>query len=75
MIKKGIVLTVLLIMSSVFAGCASSRLAMDYGTSHNLGKFNQEFNTEAGKNLEPVYGLDGRLAEGVMKNYRAGGKK
>jgi hypothetical protein len=75
MIKKCIVLTILLIMCSVFAGCAGSRLAMDYGTSHNLGKFNQEFNPEAGKNLEPVYGLDGRLAEGVMKNYRAGGKK
>jgi hypothetical protein len=74
MIKKCFVLTVLLIMFSVFAGCAS-RLAMDYGTSHKLGKFNQEFNPEAGKNLEPVYGLDGRLAERVMKNYQAGGKK
>jgi hypothetical protein len=74
MIKKCFVLTVLLIMISVVAGCAS-RLAMDYGTSHKLGKFNQEFNSEAGKNLEPVYGLDGRLAEGVMKSYRAGGKK
>ncbi len=74
MIKKCIVLTVLLIMSSVFAGCAS-RLAMDYGTSHNLSKFNQEFDPEASKNLEPVYGLDGRLAEGVMKSYQAEGKK
>jgi hypothetical protein len=74
MIKKCIVLTVLIIMFSVFAGCAS-RLAMDYGTSHNLGKFNQEYDPEAGKNIEPVYGLDGRLADGVMKSYHSGGKK
>jgi hypothetical protein len=75
MIKKCIVLTGLLIMFSAFAGCAGSRLAMDYGTSHNLSKFNQEFDPEAGKNLEPVYGLDGRLADGVMKSYHSGGKK
>lgn len=75
MIKKCFVLTVLLLMFSVFAGCAGSRLAMDYGTSHKLGIFNQELNPKAGKNLEPVYGLDGRLAEGVIKSYQAGGKK
>jgi hypothetical protein len=51
--------------------CAGpSRLEMDYGTSAKLAKFNQILNPDAGKNLEPVEGLDGVAANAVMEKYR-----
>ncbi len=52
-----------------------SRVEMDYGTSARLAVVNQTLNPEAGKNLEPVTGLDGKTAEGIMKKYREGFEK
>ncbi len=53
----------------VSAACAPSRVAMDYGTSYNLNKFNQTLNPEAAKNLEPVTGLDGVAGQFIMDRY------
>jgi len=36
---------------------------------------NQTLNPEAGKNLEPATGLDGKTAEGIMQKYREGFEK
>jgi hypothetical protein len=56
-----------------FTGCAGpSRLAMDYGTSVRLAKFNQILNPEAEKNLTPVTGFDGQAAEKIMERYHKG---
>ncbi len=54
----------------VCAACAPSRLAMDYGTSFQLSKFNQALNPEAGKNLEPVTGFDGGAAKATLERYQ-----
>jgi hypothetical protein len=54
-------------------GCAGpSRVAMDYGTSHSLARFNQILNPEAEKNLEPAKGFDGHAAQASMERYRKG---
>ena len=56
----------------VSAGCAPSRVEMDYGTSVNLSKFNQTLNPSATKKLEPVTGLDGVAAQFTMDKYFKG---
>lgn len=43
------------------------RLKEDYGNSHRLAISNQTLNPEAGKDLKPVYGFNGRAAEIVME--------
>lgn len=55
----------------LLTGCATqmSRLEMDYGTSHKLAIMNQTLDPKAEKNLEPVYGLDGPIAQKVMDKY------
>ena len=73
MIKRCLVVAGLLVIFSVSAGrteTAKSRLELDYGTSHNLQKFNQILNPDAEKNVEPVYGLDGAAANDGMNQYR-----
>ena len=57
------------------AGPSPSRLQMDFGTSAKLAVVNQTLDPEAGKNLEPVMGMDGKAAEGAMEKYREGFKK
>src|SRR4030042_5452640 len=57
----------------ISVGCAGpTRLEMDYGTSFNLSKFNQILNPEAEKNLEPVTGLDGGVAQATIGVYKKG---
>ncbi|GAB63441.1 MAG: pilus assembly protein [Candidatus Jettenia sp.] len=70
MIKKYLVLISLAGMSLV--SCATSRVEKDYGNSFQLVKSNQILNPEAGKNLDPVHGLDGHAALIVMEKYRKG---
>lgn len=75
MIRKCFALSIVVIMvsaSASFAQMWKSRVEMDYGTSYNLQKYNQILNPDAGKNLEPVEGLDGEAAKSVMDNYRKG---
>ena len=72
--KKKMSLLFFGLLSVLFAfGCAGpSRLAMDYGTSHKLAKFNQILNPEAERNLDPVTGLYGSAAHATMERYRKG---
>ena len=44
-----------------------NRLKADYGNSQRLAISNQTLNPEAGKDLKPVYGFDGRAAEKVVE--------
>jgi hypothetical protein len=71
------IISVCLIVAMIFiAGCASqSRLAMDYGTSYELQKFNQILNAEAEKNLEPVVGINGEAARASIDKYKKGFEK
>ena len=69
--KRYFVIIGVIAMFCIAAGCAGpSRLAMDYGTSYKLAKFNQILNPEAEKNLKPVTGLDGVAAEKSIDRYR-----
>ncbi len=44
-----------------------NRLKEDYGNSQRFAISNQTLNPEAGKDLKPVYGFDGRAAEKVVE--------
>ncbi len=72
MARRSFLLIGLVIIFLISTGCVTSRVAMDYGTSHKLAKFNQTLNPQAEKNLEPVTGLDGRIAEATIERYRKG---
>lgn len=54
------------------ASCTQSRLAMDYGTSFQLQKYNQILNPEAEKNLKPVYGMNAKAAQSSDEKYQKG---
>ena len=62
----------LIAASSIFSGCAQRETMLDrnWGTSYESAKLNQILNPEAGKNLEPVVGLDGQAAETALESYR-----
>lgn len=52
----------------LLASCAgSTRLEEDFGTSQKLAVQNQILNPEAGRNLQPVEGID-PVAGGVILN-------
>ncbi len=62
--------------SSAFAGCCNPGCFSykceprdDFGKAYTLAKAGQIMNPDAGTNLEPVEGIDGRAAEKIMKNY------
>jgi type IV pilus biogenesis protein CpaD/CtpE len=62
----------------LLTGCADTRqtrVERDMGTSQRLAVFNQTLNPEAGKNLEPVEGIDSQAADRVMDKYRTSFEK
>ena len=52
-----------------------SRVAMDYGTSYQLQKYNQTLNPEAEKNQAPVTGMSGQAAQNASDKYQKGFEK
>jgi len=70
MIKRWLLLSGGIAFLFLLMSCAASRLEMDFGTSTRLLKINQIHNPEAEKNIEPVYGLDGRAAQANAEKYR-----
>lgn len=62
---------------SVFSGCVTlsqkeTMLDRNWGTSFETAKQGQILNPEAGKNLDPVVGLDGQASAASMQSYRKG---
>jgi hypothetical protein len=55
----------------IFSGCTTATPVMDrtWGDSYEAQKFNQIMNPESKENLEPVTGLNGRVAAGSLKTY------
>ena len=54
-------------------GCAQQSVLNDnWGRSFESARYNQILNPEAGKNLEPVVGLEGPAAERIMEGYISG---
>ena len=62
----------LIVMVVFLAGCNGNikRLETFYGKSYKQAKYSQIVNPEAGKNLNPVYGLDGHAAQNEIGAYR-----
>ena len=62
---------------SLTIGCAwqESRVAMDYGTSFQLQKYNQTLNPEAEKNQAPVTGMSGQAAQAAIDKHNKGFEK
>jgi hypothetical protein len=55
----------------LISACAQpSRLDRNYGRSLKQARVNQILDPEAGKNLEPVTGLDGKAAQASIEKYR-----
>ena len=74
--KKYSLLIAIMAAFSFTIGCAGpSRVEMDYGTSHQLQKFNQICNPEAEKNLTPVTGMTGKAAQYVAEKHEKGFEK
>jgi len=61
----------------IFSGCGprETMLSRNWGNSFESAKQSQILNPEAGRNLEPVVGLDGQVAGNNMEKYRQGFKK
>ncbi|MHC4269359.1 MAG: hypothetical protein ACYSTS_12935 [Planctomycetota bacterium] len=70
--KTFFVLISLLVIVILLGGCSlyESRLEKDYGNSHRLAIVNQTLNPEAEKNLEPVYGIDGKTTNTIVESFQ-----
>jgi hypothetical protein len=82
MIKKAIALTMACAMLALSAGCSSSGpvyqetlLDKNWGRSVETAKYNQILNPDAGKNLTPVEGLDGKATDNSVQKYDNSFKK
>ena len=60
----------------IFSGCGTreTMLSRNWGSSFESAKQSQILNPEAGKNLDPVVGLDGQAVGNNMEKYRQGFK-
>ena len=57
----------------VLSGCANSpRLDSKFGEAVNKAKAQQTINPDASKNTDPVAGIDGASANGIIDRYHKG---
>ena len=68
--QKIMLLVGIIVAFSFVFGCVESRVAMDYGTSYQLQKYNQTLNPEAEKNTAPVTGMSGQAAQNAVDTYK-----
>ncbi len=54
----------------LFACAGPTRIEKNFGKSVKQARASQTLDPEAGKNLEPVTGLDGKAAKGAIEKYR-----
>jgi hypothetical protein len=61
----------------IFSGCGprETMLSRNWGSSFESARQSQILNPEAGKNLDPLVGLDGLATGNNMEKYRQGFKK
>jgi hypothetical protein len=58
------------LLGVMLAGCAPTRLEIDYGNSYRLATAQQVLLPESEQNLMPQEGLDGRAAQLILEHYR-----
>ena len=67
---------IVIIALAISLGCAGkpvqreSMLDKHWGSSFESAKYNQILNPDAGKNLDPVVGLEGPTAQQTMERYQ-----
>jgi hypothetical protein len=77
---KCFTLTAAIIALAISLGCAGkpaqreTMLDKYWGSSFESARYNQLLNPDAGKNLDPVVGMDGAAAGQTMDRYREGFK-
>ena len=79
MLKRTIAITAACALLGLFAGCSGTAgnnpfreetlLDKNWGRSVETAKYNQTLDPEAGKNLAPVEGLDGKAAGYAVDKY------
>lgn len=70
-----LVISVLLLQ---FSGCSNGNISLqeeteldkNWGRSYETAKYNQIINPEAGKNINPVEGLEGNAADNAVEAYQ-----
>jgi hypothetical protein len=62
-------------LCAIVGGCAPTTLGENWGTAYQTMKANQVLNPDAGEQLDPVVGQDGRVAATAMEAYRKGFEK
>jgi hypothetical protein len=79
MLKKAMTVTLGAMLAFAIFGCVknystggNTELDRNWGKSYETAKYHQILNPEAGKNQEPVEGLDGRADERIMEGYIKG---
>ena len=82
MLIRCLTLTGLIVALVMFPSCGGKPLVQkdtmlerNWGRSYESAKYNQMLNPEAGKNPDPVIGMDGQAAEGTTEKYRKGFKE
>jgi hypothetical protein len=82
MLKRAITVTLGAVLAVAFFGCVknystggNTELDRNWGKSYETAKYQQILNPEAGKNMEPVEGLDGRVEGRIMEGYIKGEQK
>ena len=76
MVRKGlIIVTILFVGLLFFVSCGKefqkdTMLDQNWGKSFESAKQNQILHPEAGKNSEPVLGMDGKAAENALEKYQ-----
>ncbi len=77
MLTRCLTLIGLIAVLLIFSGCGTRETMLDknWASSFESAKQSQILNPEAGKNPDPVVGLDGQVVENNMEKYRQGFKE
>ncbi len=73
-----IFLLVISVLLLLFSGCSNGNIFLqgeteldkNWGRSYETAKYNQIINPEAGKNINPVEGLEGNAADNAVEAYQ-----
>ena len=68
--RHGMCVGSMVLLGVMLAGCAPTRLEMDYGTSYRLARTQQILLPEGEKNLAPQEGMDVKAAQRSLERYR-----
>lgn len=68
--RYGRLLCSVVLLAVMLAGCAPTRVEIDYGTSYQLARTQQSLRPAATQHLAPQEDLDGGAAQRTLERYR-----